>query len=156
MCAVLRSLYQRFSGASSSLKLKYDYTPTIGWEGRFDRQPLVDVVFKNPNNGRTVEVRCLIDSGAANTILNAALADELGIDLRTGGQHPFFGISGDPVVGYDHMVSFRLKEDSHEYGMAVAFLPGLNATGLLGREGFFENYKVTFEQAQKRFELTPL
>ena len=109
----------------------------------------------NPKTGKSIEVRCLIDSGAAECIFNAALAEELGLDLRNGTQHPFLGITGHAIVGYDHAVTLRLLKDSHEYPVTVSFLPGLNVTGLLGRGGFFAHYRVNFEQYHKRFELMP-
>lgn len=109
----------------------------------------------NPDTGESIEVRCLIDSGAGESIFNADLAQGLGLDVRSGTQHPFFGISGDPVMGYDHLVRFRLRKDANEYPITVSFVPGLNVTGLLGRGGFFEHYRVIFEQYHKRFELFP-
>jgi hypothetical protein len=112
-------------------------------------------VLSNPKTGKSIEVRCLIDSGAGESIFNAALAEGLGLNVRSGAHHPFFGISGDPVMGYDHPVRFRLRNDTNEYPMTVSFLPGLNVTGLLGRGGFFEHYRVIFEQYHKRFELFP-
>src|SRR5262249_34397254 len=104
---------------------------------------------------KSIEVRSLIDSGAGESIFNAALAENLGLVAAVGVRHPFLGISGDSIVGYDHEVLLKLKGDTHEYPVTVSFVPDLNVTGLLGRGSFFQHYRVNFEQYQKRFELYP-
>ena len=135
--------------------LKFEYLPRVGPAG-IEYDPTVDVVFTNPKNGASVEARCLIDSGASSIVLNGEFAEVLGIDLRTGKEHKFQGIKGDPAVGYDHLLNMRLKQDTNEFLVECSLVPELKTTGLLGQKGFFENYRVVFERAKKRIELTPL
>jgi hypothetical protein len=135
--------------------LKYDYTPRMGPTG-IEYDPFVDVVFTNPSNGLSVEIRCLIDSGAGGIILSAEFAELLGLDLKRGDEHLYQGIAHDPVSAYDHELMIRLKEDRHAFRVVCSLMPGLKASGLLGQRGFFDHYKVVFERAKKRIELTPL
>lgn len=135
--------------------LKFDYTALIGPD-RFERRPLVPVVFRNPETGEELEILGLIDSGADGIILNAEFAPVLGLDMNAGKSRSYQGIGGEPILGYDHEVTIRLRDDKNEYRVEVTFLPGLKTACLLGQSGFFENYKISFEYQKGRFELTPL
>ena len=135
--------------------LTFDYTPRLGPQG-VEYDPLVDAVFTNPKNSKRVEIRSLIDSGAASIMLNGQFAKALGIDLTRGDAVAFQGIAHEPVVAYMHLVLIRLTNDSHEYLVPCFFLPELKMPALLGQRGFFEHYKVVFERHKKRFQLTPL
>lgn len=134
--------------------MKFEYLTRLGPHG-WEYEPKIEVVFINPKNGKSVEVLCLIDSGAGATILNAEFAEVLGIDLTSGKPHPYMGIS-EKAPAYDHPVEMRLKQDTHTYRIICSFMPGLTTTGLLGQRGFFEHYKVTFELSKKRFEIVPI
>lgn len=134
--------------------LKYQYIPRFGPAG-VEYDPLVDIVYTNPRNGKNVEVRSLIDSGAAGIIIHGQFAELLGIDLESGKLHEFQGIAHTPVRAYDHQLKIRLKEDSHEYLVICSVMPDLSTSALLGQRGFFDNYKITFERSIKRIELTP-
>ena len=61
--------------------LKFQYTPGYSDEG-IKRIPLVDVLFTNPENGTSLNVQCLIDSGADEIILPAEAALMLGIVFK--------------------------------------------------------------------------
>lgn len=134
--------------------LKYKYTPRFGPVG-VEYDPLVDVVYRNPKNGKSIEVRSLIDSGAAGIILHGQFAELLGINPELGKLHEFQGIAHTPVRAYDHELTIRLKEDRHEYRIMCSIMPDLSTSALLGQRGFFDNYKVTFERYNQRIELTP-
>ena len=135
--------------------LKYEYTPRLGAQG-VEYDPLVDVVFTNPKTGKHVEIRSLIDSGAASIIVSGQFAEPLGIKIVAGRAVKFQGIAYDPVIAYEHQLSMRLKHDTHEYLVPCFLMSGLRTSALLGQRGFFENYKVVFEQYKKRIELTPI
>ena len=138
--------------------LKFSYTPKLAKEGSqygVDYTPIVPIVFTNPETKKSVTIDCLIDSGADDTIINARFAKLLGIDLSAGNEKLFQGISHAPVSAYEHPVTVQIERDTHTYPITCAFLPDLRTNGLLGQNGFFDNYKVTFEKYKKRFEITP-
>lgn len=135
--------------------LKYEYTPRLGAQG-VEYDPLVDVVFTNPKTEKHVEIRSLIDSGASSIILSGQFAEPLGITIVAGRAVEFQGIAYDPVIAYEHRLNMRLKHDTHEYLVPCFFMSGLSTSALLGQRGFFENYKVMFEQYKKCIELTPI
>jgi len=135
--------------------MKFQYAPFFTYGGTVTRRPIVEIVFTNPTTGKSVEISCLVDSGADNILLHASLASHIGLDLTTGKEHPFQGISHTPVIGYDHALTMKLKNDVYEFSTPCAFVPDLKVAGLVGQTGFFENYKITFERYKKRFEITP-
>ena len=110
--------------------LNYPYTPRVG-PVEVEYGPLVDVVFTNPKNGQRVEVRSLIDSGAAGIILHGQFAELLSIDLESGKLHEFQGIAHTPVRAYDHVLDHA----------RVSALGAARPAGLFGRDD-----KVTFER----------
>jgi hypothetical protein len=134
--------------------VSFDYTPRLGPQG-VEYDPLVDVVFTNPKNGKGIEIRSLIDSGAASIIVSAQFAAPLGLDVIGGRTVAFQGIAHDPVIAYEHFLKMRLKHDSHEYVVPCFLMADLRTTALLGQRGFFENYDILFQLSQKRFELAP-
>jgi hypothetical protein len=108
--------------------------------------PIVRVVFTNPNNKKQIEVGCLIDSGADDIFLNTRLADALGVDLTRGATKEYQGITSTPVVATEQFLSMHVAPDTHKFNVACSFLPDLPVFGLLGQNGFFDNYKVVFKR----------
>ena len=49
----------------------------------------------------------------------------------------------------------NVEDDMYQFNVACSFLPDLPVFGLLGQNGFFDNYKVVFKRYDNRFELTP-
>jgi Aspartyl protease len=117
---------------------------------------MVRVVFTNPKNNKRVEVGCLIDSGADDILLNPRIAAALGLDLATGTRKEYQGITSAPVVASEQLLSMKVEPDTHEFTVACSFLADLPVFGLLGQNGFFDNYKVVFKRYEDTFELTPI
>jgi hypothetical protein len=134
---------------------KFRYSPRFT-PGGFEFDPIVPVIFTNPNNGWNVEVFCLVDSGASVIILDEKFAKKLHVDLRAGKERTLEVIQEIPVVGYSHKILMRLKDDPHEFEVDCVFVPGLKTDGLLGQKGFFDNYLVVFEGYNQRLEVTPI
>ncbi len=85
----------------------------------------------------------LVDSGAADCILPAEVAHAIGIhDITTGRRSAREGIGGIQQV-WTHRVVLYVHE--HAMQLDAAFIDALPVTGLLGRKGFFENFKITFD-----------
>jgi hypothetical protein len=136
------------------MEFPYELVPSMV-SGYLSLQPRAPIVFTNPANGRSMIIKALVDSGAGMTVLHPRFAKRLGIDLTTLPERPFSSADND-MVGYDYDLQIRLKGDrQHEYLIPCSFLLGLRTDAVLGRDGFFDHYRIVFEQYRNRFELTP-
>ena len=53
-------------------------------------------------NGNSIRYEALIDSGADSNIFNAEIGEILGIDIYSGKEIKFSGVSGNPFIVYLH------------------------------------------------------
>ena len=118
-------------------------------------EPRAPVVLTNPADGKSRTIKALVDSGAARTVLHPSLADFLEVDLDTVDILPISSADHD-ATGYEYDLKVQLKGDArHEYLIPCAFFPGLKTGAVLGREVFFDRYRIVFEQDRYQFQLTP-
>ena len=132
------------------MKFKYD-TRFTG--NGFEMVPRIPVQFRNPKNGMELPIFCLVDSGATEILINTEIAKALGIQVEKGKKKLYGGIGG-VMDGYQHKITMRLAGDTHEFEVSCGVLDLPMYDGLLGQNGFFDNYKVVFEKYKKRFEVT--
>lgn len=135
--------------------LKFDYWPRPT-KSTMEHDPIIGVSFINPANNKSIDVDCLIDSGADDIVIHADFAQVLDIELEGGETREYQGIAHKPITGYVHKLKMKLRDDASLYVVRCAFVPNLPRAGLLGQNGFFDNYKILFERRKKRFEITPL
>ena len=95
------------------------------------------MTFTYPQTGKSIDIDCLLDSGADDTLINADLAGQLGINLTTGPRQLYQGISSGPTPAYDHRLFMQVENDTNKFEINAAFMPGLQTACLLGRNGFF-------------------
>lgn len=94
--------------------------------------------------GRKLRTSAVVDSGASISIFNSRLAGLLGIDVETGEKRIFQGASAK-LVGYSHNV--RMIVAGKEIECKVAFSEELSTSfNLLGREGIFDKFLITFNE----------
>lgn len=102
--------------------------------------------------GHTSSIRyeVLIDSGADGCMLNAEIAEAIGIkDIKGGEPFTFSGVTGKTEVAYNHTVTIKLKDCS--YQTKVGFSDGFsnNGYGIVGQKGFFDRFSITFDYPSK-------
>ncbi len=63
------------------------------------------------------------------------------------------GIGGDPQIC--HMAELDMMVGKKKYKIEVGFLSGLieNGHGLLGQKGFFDLFKITFDNKKQKIML---
>ena len=132
--------------------MQYKYTAQYTDYG-VEYMPRVTGFVKNPKTGNELPVFALVDSGAAETLLQRQIGEELGIDIESGEKVEFQGVGG-VTAGYRHTVMLRLSGERKEHEITCAFTPLPGVSALLGVRGFFENYKVTFEKYKNVFSVT--
>ena len=129
----------------SHLKMKA-LTSFNYYKDKDDYFPVIPIVFTvNKKNIRTL---ALVDSGASISVFNGETADLLGLNVEQGKRTTLGGVIGR-IVGYTHKVQIKIAGKS--FICPIVFSRELMVSyNLLGREVFFENFKITFDEAQKR------
>jgi hypothetical protein len=97
----------------------------------------------------------LVDSGADMNLMNAEIAEELGIDLKTGTLGTVLGITGNQERTYTHEVTLVVGGHPHKATVAFAENVGREGYGIVGQVGFFDSYKVKFDYKKEKIEVTP-
>ena len=104
------------------------------------------------SNGESFDWAVLLDSGADNCLFPLKLANYLNLDLNSMPKTLTGGVGSESNVTYfDH-----LKIDLGKgivFSAYVGFTEGMNAMaiGLLGQDGFFDQYNVEFRNAEGIF-----
>ena len=136
--------------------MKYRYSVVSGQtniDGRYTRRPVVEVVISKGNHKRTF--LALIDSGADHIIMMpAAIAEAFEIDHRRCPARPTMGVSMEPIEGFVSHLTFQIAHQDDAFDAPVVFID-TDVPVLMGREGFFDRYRIKFEQDHDTFEITP-
>lgn len=130
------------------MKIAYRELPheIDGWP-----RPLLDVSVGDADDLR---VRCLVDSGAMNTLLPSWVADLAGIDCADAPTKAL-GVAGSSVKA--RMVATLLTIGEHSWEAEVGFCdPWPRGWGLLGQISFFRYFVVTFRAADFELEINPV
>ncbi len=100
------------------------------------------------------DVISLVDSGADLCLFHSDIGRLIGIDVETGSELAFQGVSGAKASAYLHRVSLTVRGLSN-ITLDVGFTDSMAVgTGLLGQQGFFEQFHINFQLDQKFFEVT--
>ena len=104
------------------------------------------------------EIFALVDSGADYCIFDGSVARFLEINVVSGQIRRTGGLSGSSNVYY--FDNIRINIGGHHAKVIAGFVPGLLAdgslSGILGRQGFFEHFKVCIDEKRKEIELKPI
>lgn len=111
--------------------------------------PVIDLlVYYGSTFART---SALIDSGASISVFRSEVADQLGLAIEKGKPTYLRGIAGR-IEGYIHALRFTMGGKT--FACPVVFShEHLVSFNLLGREGFFEQFQITFDEKHKRLSL---
>jgi hypothetical protein len=133
------------------MTFRYELVPSMV-DGSLILQPRVLVKFTNPENGKSITVNALVDSGASISFLNIGLAEELGVDLTALPQGGVSSANKDDIAYY-HDLKIHVQKDTREFLIPCGFMD-FRTDAVIGQTGFFEHYRVLFERYRKTFELT--
>ncbi len=98
---------------------------------------------------RLVQYQALLDTGADYNVFHADIADYLGITLTKGKSMRITGIGGDSINGYLHPVEIRVGKNLVKTSIIFSRHIPDNATAVLGNQGFFDHFCVTFNYNDK-------
>jgi len=135
---------------SVSLKLPYRKVPNgKGGFGYYAELP-VNIALPTKNAPRSKRFGAIIDSGASRCIFHAEIGKAIGLNVSQGELEPTMGIAG-PANTYLHDIS--LYAPGGIIAIRAGFSADLPVAGVLGIEGFFDSFKITFDPILLRCEL---
>lgn len=111
--------------------------------------PIIDFLIYSKD--KVQRSSALIDSGATVSVFKEDIAEQLGVMIEEGTETYLGGVGGR-IKGYIHKLEIKIARKkficpvvfSHEY--LVSF-------NLLGREAFFKQFKIIFEEKQNLLKL---
>jgi len=133
---------------------------TRGWVRQRTRtgivyRPTVDLLFREGTGYNLYSF--IVDSGADISLAPRQLAQRLGVEWANGTRVRLSGISPRPECSVDgrvHTVHAIVPELSRELKLSICFAEG-DAPYLVGREGFFDRFKVTLDKPRQRTVFAP-
>ena len=129
--------------------MKFGYVKLPAKDGKFIELPLVEVTL---DFGRYF---CLVDSGADFCYFHGKIGELLGLDIESGEIMEGRGITGQEFKVYLHKIKFKIGGWDYEAKIGFSYELGV-PFGILGREGFFNLFKVCFDHPKKEIELKRL
>jgi hypothetical protein len=113
----------------------------------------VQLALPDPNAPRTKRIEVVIDSGATRCLFHSDFARHLRIDTASCPIEQTVGIGGIEST-YLHDVTLYIP--GGPVVARVGFKHNLPVAGLLGMNGFFEHFRVTFDGPARHCELERL
>lgn len=110
----------------------------------------VSIALPYQNAPRTKRFEAVVDSGASRCMFNADIGRSIGLDIEAGRREETLGISGRSCV-YIHEIALYVPGGS--INVKAGFMEGLQVSGLLGMNGFFENFNVRFDLSELIFDI---
>ena len=113
--------------------------------------PVVDVTLRSST--RPLIIKALVDSGATFSVFRAEVLEYLGIPLARGQSISLEGIGGR-ILGYRHRIPAQVG--TVRFQLTIIFSQELAVSfNLLGRDNFFQQFLVTFDERGRTVQLRP-
>ena len=114
------------------------------------------VIVRLAHETKHKDVIALVDSGADLCLFHSDIGKLIGINVESGSELAFQGVSGAKAIAYLHRVSLTVR-DMNSISLDVGFTDSMAiGTGLLGQQGFFEQFHINFNLGEKIFEMVRL
>jgi hypothetical protein len=112
--------------------------------------PVVPLAVSNEKLQK-LDITALIDSGATISVFNVDLAEQLNLKIERG-KEIYLGGVGGRIKGHIH--ELRVEVSGKVFKLPVVFSREYRVSfNLLGRDAFFPNFKITFDEKAKTVEL---
>jgi hypothetical protein len=122
------------------------------------RRPVIGIMLKH--GSKSIVTKAIIDSGADFCIFPSSIAAALGISIPTPQASSFSGTANEPQTAYFAVVQATIwNANSEEVPITFDLYAGFCETlehvglGLLGQEGFFSRFPITFDFASSRLSI---
>lgn len=140
------------------MAITYKYVHVRRDDGVLRNAPYIVIQARN-SKGKWIDFIALLDSGADTTVLSNELA--IFLDLKQSKMERKTGGIGGSMKARDAKFTFRVKGEHEKYNFTVDALVLQEEEDenvdlppvLLGRNGFFEEFHITFRQAEEKVSL---
>ena len=115
------------------------------------RRPFPIVPITLSYQGRSLRTEGLLDSGANVSLFPAEIAEYLRVPLEKGRSISLSGIGGR-ILGYRHEIDLAVNA-THFKAAVVFSAEFVSSFNILGRDSFFEQFQITFNERLKFVEM---
>jgi len=132
------------------MTFSFKYRPARLNSGKIISRPMVPIILEDESK---IAVFAMLDSGSDLTIIPEELAEILSINFS--GENEVFGISREPVKAKEGRINVRFGKGKEFYNFSIPILVPLDKQDMpiiIGRIGFFNQFKVTFIESEKKVE----
>jgi hypothetical protein len=113
----------------------------------------VSLALPTKNAPRTKRFEAVIDSGATRCIFHADIGRFVGLEVEKGSMEETLGING---VSRTYLHDILLYAPGGIISIRAGFSEDLPIAGLLGMNGFFDHFRVTFDPIAQHCDLERL
>ena len=132
------------------MRIKYRTYVRRGAE-EFGKMPILHVLLRHGKE--TVNLDCLVDSGAGECVFNIDIADALNLDLSSAPTKYYEAVGGSTLIARIHPIKLQIVGFNEEWITINAGFISDDEIPLLGHSGFFEHYEITFRSYRNQFEI---
>lgn len=119
---------------------------------RFDYRFTPEIRITLRNKKSTLDVYALVDSGADFCTFPTFMGTKIGLDIKSVPVSKMKGLGGEVDTWYRDI---EIIVRGNMLKVKAAFVDNL-PKAILGRSGFFEEYKVIFSHSEKYVEIKPM
>ncbi len=132
------------------MSFNFKYRPIILRGGSKIYRPLIPITFNGSKS--SFDALAILDSGSDITIIPKEIAEVIGIDCKN--ENSISGISGSPIKAKEGKVNVIFGKDREIYSFDIPVLiPDKEGLAVIvGRAGFFQQFKITFDEYKERIE----
>lgn len=118
-------------------------------DARGDYFPIIDFLIYHKD--KVERTSALVDSGATVSVFKDEIAQKLGVEIEKGGEIYLGGVGGR-IKGYTHKLQVKIR--GKKFLCPVVFSREyLVSFNLLGREVFFKQFRIIFEENKNLLKL---
>lgn len=132
------------------MSFNFKYRPVILKSGSKIYRPLIPIKIKGSKS--SFDTLAILDSGSDTTIIPKEIAEVIGIDCKN--ENSISGISGAPLKAKEGKINveFGKAREIYNFDIPVLVPEKENLAVIIGRMGFFEQFKIIFDESKKRIE----
>lgn len=127
------------------IEVTMPYKNTLYENFGFVQEPKVMLPLKGINGYKNTAF--LLDSGAVVSALPLRAAKETGVDLTQSKRITLQGFTGTPTFAYLDTITVKIGNKDFEF--PAVFTESETTTYILGRKGFFDDFKVEFDNEKR-------
>lgn len=132
------------------MSFSFKYKPVVLKSGEVIKRPIIPFTVVGKER---LALFGILDSGSDNTIISEDIAAILGVELMK--DNEIFGISRNPVKAKESKLDVIFGKGNEIYEFQIPVLVPLieeDIPIIIGREGFFNHFKITFNETEKKIE----